>query len=131
MAADPSLALQKAIIAALRGATDAAGNVFDTVPEGDAFPRVTVGDGQSIADLADCYDGTETNLQIDVWSRAVGWPEAKRIASAVRETLHDADLTLDGHHLELLQFEGAQFLRDPDGITRHVAMTFRALTQPA
>jgi hypothetical protein len=37
---------------------------------------------------------------------------------------------LDGHSLELLHFQDARALRDPDGLTSHVAMTFRALTQP-
>jgi hypothetical protein len=131
VAADPSLALQKAITAALKGTTDAGGNVFDTVPGSDPFPRITVGDGQSLPDYADCYDGTISVLQIDVWSRAVGWPEAKRIASQVREALDDGEFALDEHHLEVITFEDAQFLRDPDGLTRHVALTFRALTQPA
>lgn len=132
---DPSLSIQKAIVAVLVGNTDAGVNVFDQVPasplpEGP-FPRITLGEGQSAGNYADCYEGTETTLVIDVWSRAVGFPEAKRIASQVRAILHDAPLVLDDHILDLIAFESALNLRDPDGITRHVAITFRALTQPS
>jgi hypothetical protein len=128
---DPSLALQAAIVAALAGTTEAGTNVYDQVPATDAFPRITVGEGQTVGNFADCYDGSEVYLDVHVWSREVGFPEAKRIASAVRSALHDAPLTLTGHTLELLQFRDARYLRDPDGRTSHVAMTFRALTQPA
>jgi hypothetical protein len=127
---DPSLALQKAFVAALRGQTDAAGNVFDQVPASNPFPRVTLGEGQSIGDFADCIEGTESFLAVDVWSRAVGFPEAKRIGDQVRSALHDAALVLDGHRLVLIEFQDARALRDPDGLTSHIAMTFRALTEP-
>ncbi|MCX5478452.1 DUF3168 domain-containing protein [Kaistia geumhonensis] len=132
MIGSPSLALQKAIVDALsRGVPEVGGRVFDVVPPSAAFPYVTIGEGQDLADTADCYDGTESFLDIHVWSRAVGFPEAKRIAGKVRHALHDADLPLDEHVLLLLHFRDQRPLRDPDGVTSHVAMTFRALTQPA
>lgn len=128
---DPSLALQKAIVATLKAANTGAGNnVFDSVPTSNPFPRITVGDGQSLADFQDCRRGSEVFLDVHVWSRAVGYPEAKTIASETRDALDDAALVLDGHILDLLDFDEARFLRDPDGITSHVAMSFRALTQP-
>lgn len=129
---DPSLALQKAVVAALKAATTEAGdNVFDSVPEGDPFPRITIGEAQVIGNFAPCYDGSEVFFDVHVWSREVGHPQAKRIASAVRSALHDAPLALDGHMLELLEFRDARYMRDPDGVTSHAALTFRALTQPA
>lgn len=130
---DPSLALQRAIVVALENNTGAGPNVFDQVPpvEPDPYPRITVGEGQSIAAYADCYDGTESFCDVHVWSRAVGFPEAKQIADQVRTILHDAELVLEGHTLGLITFENAQTLRDPDGLTNHVAMSFRALSQPA
>lgn len=130
MSGDPSLAVQKAVVTALTGNTDANANVFDTPPKNNPFPRITVGDGESIGNFADCYEGTELNLQIDVWSRAVGYPESKTIASQVRSILHDAHLPLTGHIMESCFFVSSVPLRDPDGLTRHVAMTFRILTQP-
>lgn len=131
MSLDPALAFQKAIVTRLNGSTNAGGNVFDSVPPSDPFPRITVGEGQSLLDQADCYDGTESILDVHVWSRSPGYPEAKAIADQVRTLLHDADLTLDGHTLGLIEFTSAQMLRDPDGITSHIAMSFRALSQPS
>jgi hypothetical protein len=48
------------------------------------IPHVTIGEGQVLADLADCYNGSECFFDIHVWSRAVGYPEAKRIADLMR-----------------------------------------------
>lgn len=126
---DPSLALQKAVVAALRAAVGAA--VYDQVPPSSVFPRITVGEGQVLGDYADCYLGSDTSFDVHVWSRAVGFPEAKALASQVRDALHDQMLPLDGHTVGLLQFTQSQMLRDPDGLTSHLVLTFRALTQPS
>lgn len=129
---DPSLALQGALVATLKAAaTEAGNNVFDQVPGTGAgpFPRIVVGDGQSIGNRADCYDGSEVFLDINVYTQAVGYPQTKRIASEIRTVLDDADLTLVGHRLELMEFRDAVFSRDPDGKTRRARMTIRALTQ--
>jgi hypothetical protein len=129
---DPSLAIQGAFLQAIVTAVPViGGRVYDTPPASPAFPYVSIGEIQVNADLADCYGGSESFAEVHVWSRAVGFPEAKRIADQIRGALHDADLTLDGHSLELLHFRDGRTLRDPDGLTNHIALTFRALTQPA
>ena len=133
MSSDPALALQKAFVAAIKALqTEAGGNVFDRVPASakDAFPRVTVGEAQIVGNYAECYDGSEAFIIVDVWSRKPGMPQAQQIASAIRTGLHDADLDLEGHTLELLDFESVNYLKDPDGLTRRARMQFRALTQP-
>lgn len=131
---DPAFALQKALHDALRGETDAGDNVFDTVPASNAFPRITFGPGQSIGNFADCYDGTESFLEINIWSqKTAGLPEVKRISDQVREILHDAESSIEiaGHTLQLLEFQDSVFSRDDDERTSRARMTFRALTQPA
>ncbi|WP_262027146.1 DUF3168 domain-containing protein [Microvirga sp. Mcv34] len=129
---DPSLALQGAVINTLRAAgTEAGQDVFDTVPARDPFPRITVGSGQTIPADEDCYEGSETFMQVDVWSREPGYPQVKRIAWAVRQALHNKDIGLIGHTLELLKVTSTTFERDPDGLTSRARMTLRALTQPA
>lgn len=133
MSVDPSLALQGAIVAAIQAASPAiaGGRIYDQPPEAPEFPYLSFGPGQSVANRADCYDGTESFVEINVWSRTVGFPEAKGIADRVREVLDRADLTLDGHTLELFDFQDARAVRDPDGITNRIIMNFRALSQPA
>lgn len=130
---DPALALQGAIVSAIKALATAAGtNVFDQVPETDPFPRVTVGIGQSVpAPELPCYDGTESFVQIDVWSRQVGLPEAKTVAAAIRARFHDGALTLAGHTLELMRVQSIDYSRDPDGLTNRARILVRALTQPA
>ncbi len=133
MSIDPALALQKALVKRLRDAGVAGRHVYDEPPAGDPMPRVTLGDGQSLADRADCYEGTESFLDIHVWSRKQGFTEAKAIADSVREALDDKsdDIALEGHTLSLFHFESSRALRDPDGKTSHIVMTFRALSQPS
>lgn len=130
---DPSLALQGAIVTLLKaaaGVTSLVGQrIYDEPPAADGlvFPYITIGDGQTIGDdTEDCGDGSEVNLQIDAWSRAVGYPEVKQIESAVRTALKTYP-TLTGFTVSVVEFLQAQFLRDPDGKTRHAAMQFRYL----
>ncbi len=133
MSVDPSLALQKAIRDAVKGESPAlaSGRIYDRPPAVATFPYITIGEGQSISNIADCYDGTESFLDVHVWSREVGFPEAKQIADGLRDLLRQDSLTVTGHTLELFEFQSSRFLRDPDGLTNHIAMSFRALTQPA
>lgn len=129
---DPSAALQKAIVARLKAAATTVGSrIYDIVPPGATFPYISVGEGQSVGRYADCYDASETFLDLHIWSREPNFGEAKTILAQVRLSLHDAPLTLDGHTLELIEFRDARSLRDPDGLTSHVAATFRALSQPS
>lgn len=137
-----SFEFQKAVVARL--ASDAAlkaligdpARIFDDIPSDGsgrpkaAFPYVSIGAAQDVPDLADEYDGSELFLDLHVWSRAVGFGEAKRIASALTARLHEADLTITGHRVLLIERGEQRFLRDPDGLTRHAVLTIRALTEP-
>lgn len=124
----PSVALQKAVVAALKAVL--AAPVFDRVPPSDEWPRVVIGEGQELPNRADCMNGREIYLDVHVWSRDVGQGEAKRIAGQIADALDDADLTLDGNAIDLLRLDGARFLRDPDGRSSHAVVTIRAFTQP-
>lgn len=130
-----SLELQKAIVARLKadaGVTALVGQkIYERVPAGAEFPYVTLTTGQVIPERADCYKGYEVFRQIDVWSRAVGSPEAQRIAMAIESALDGAPLSLAGYRLHELTLEASPYpLTDPDGITTHIPLTFRALIDP-
>lgn len=130
---DPSLALQKAVVAALRAdVTAVSGRVYDHVPADATAPYIAVGDWQTLDASVECVDSTEIIADLHVWSRgAVGQVEAKEIASAVRASLHGADLTLDDFALVEILHRDTRMLRDPDGISTHAVVTFRALVDPA
>lgn len=132
--ADPALALQKAIFDTLKGATDAGDSVYDTVPPTNLFPRITFGPSQSVpaneeADPECGYDPTEITQEMNVWSQRTGYPEAKTIASQVREILHGSTLALTGFSMELpLTLRSSDASLDPDGKTHRVRMLFETRT---
>jgi hypothetical protein len=131
---DPSLPLQKALIDTLKP-VDAlpsvvGGRVYDDVAASATFPYVTFGPTQVLSDKAGCFDGTEVFQQIDVWSRSVGFPECKTIAQAVVAKLDDAELIVEGFAVIVFEHQDTRYLRDPDGLTKHAAITFRSLLQP-
>lgn len=125
--ADPSLALQGAIVSALKAAPAVAGGrVYDRVPGNPTFPYVTVGEGQTIGDDNSCFEASECIASVDVWSRAVGLPEAKGLFATVRDRL-TTEFTLAGFKVTVAEFVTARNLNDPDGITTRVAAEFRYL----
>ncbi|MGE3064761.1 MAG: DUF3168 domain-containing protein [Hyphomicrobiaceae bacterium] len=126
--------LQKAVFAAL--AADAAlsglvgDRIYDDVPQSTAFPYLAFAQVQA----RDWSTGTETGeehvLLLHVWSRAAGRGEAHAVVAAIRDVLHDAALTLDGHRLVQLRHEQSDVRRDPAGETVQGIVRLRALTEP-
>lgn len=131
--ASPSLELQGAIVARLKSSAALGGlisaRVYDAVPANAVFPYVTVGEGEETSDDVDCIDGFEISLDIDVWSRAVGFPEAKRISQEIRAALKSSDLALTDNALVFFRHRQTRFMRDPDGLTSHAVMTFEAFAE--
>lgn len=101
--------------------------VYDEVPENSAFPYVQIG-AESTADFSTKdLTGSEVTINLDVWSQYKGSKEVKDLMDRVHTLLHDSNLTVTGHNLVNLRFEFGDVLRDPDGITRHGVMRFRAV----
>lgn len=125
--------LQKAIIARLlaTGAVTAflGQRIYDNAPQGAVFPFLSLGPGQELDDSADCIDGSECFLQLDIWTQEGGSQlSAKQICGAVRKALHGQDLALgDGFGLVSLEVQGVRFLPDPDEKIAHGAVTVRAI----
>jgi hypothetical protein len=130
--ASPELELQGAIFATLAADADlvALGSgVYDMAPRDAPLPYVTIGPMDSTEEDADCIDASLIYVQIDCFSQAVGFPEVKRIAHAVRRCLHDADLDLPTNGLVMIEHAQSRFLRDPDGLTSHAAVDFVATVE--
>lgn len=132
---DPSLELQSAIVNALK---DSAGltslvnkRVFDPAPKNAQLPYITLGDMQVLPDKAECIDGTEVFPQIDAWASVNDPAQIKQIGKAIVAALDDQALTVTGYNLVIFELQNLQYLRDPDGQTRHAVLTFRALLQLA
>lgn len=128
---DPSAALQVAIVSVLKADSAVAAlvgdRIKDSVPDPEVFPYVTVGDGQVVGDDIDCADGSEVFFQCHVWSRKPGYTESKTIAGAIRSAIRTASITLAGFEIHDTQFVQSQYLKDPDGLTRHAVVEFRFL----
>lgn len=134
MIVDPTLPMQNAFVLALKADSDVAAlvgtRVYDLPPPTPVKPYVTVGDVQVLPDRADCIDGVELSVTLHLWSQTATSIQVKQLGKAVIEALDVAELGVTGHRLVLLELEQAQYLRDPDGITQHGVVVFRALTEP-
>lgn len=140
---DPSLALQNAIEAALRGSQDLADAMGLTkvrlytlsAPTDAPFPYLVIGEDQIVDDKTECADSSEAFTKVDVWSRieddvSASRAQAKAIAGTVRSLL-DKALPLNGFVTTEWQFETARHLTDPDRRTAHSVVEHRFLIDPA
>lgn len=131
MAVDPAYALQVAFVAGLKALGTAAGTrVYDRVPDTETFPYITVGEGQIIPIEEECFDRSESTHQINVWSRAVGYPEVKQLAGAIRAALNHGSFSVTGHTVDLIRVTGIDYTRDPDGITNRARIQVETQTSP-
>ena len=124
-------ALQSSIYTALNVSaitTTLACGVYDEVVEGNSYPFITLGEETAIDYSTNNLVGAETTINIHVWSRYKGSKQTKLIMDKVHDLLHDVSLTVSGVNLINLRFEYSDIMRDPDGITRHGVMRFRAIT---
>lgn len=134
----PSLEMQAAITATL-GADAAVKALLGATPrinppQSTTWPGsyIEIGGGQEIPDLAECIDGTEVYFDIHIWSRVDrSFADAKKIAATIWDCLTNANLTLSENRLLLIERQNQQHMRDSDGVTLHVVLTLRALTEPA
>lgn len=133
MSTDPSLELQAAILAKLKADPQVSalvdGRIYDSVPPAPTFPYVAFGPVDVIEDDADCINAAAVYQQIDAWSRAVGFPEVKRVADAVRNALHGVDdetMPLPVNALVIFEHRQTTTFRDPDGLTNHSVLQFQA-----
>jgi hypothetical protein len=131
--ADPSLAVQKATIARLDadpvvfGITG--GRVYDGVPPNAVKPYISFGPFQLLPEHGACLDGGEIFMTLDCWAAGPSTVQVKQLGAAVAASLDLAELVLDTPQLLVeLTVEQIQYLRDPDGLTAHAAVTLHGWT---
>ena len=101
--------------------------VFDEVTEGATYPFVALGEETAVDYSTKDLVGGETTINIHIWSQYKGSKETKNIMDKIHDLLHDSNLTVSGFNLINLRFEYSDIMRDPDGVTRHGVMRFRAI----
>jgi hypothetical protein len=122
--------LQTAIYTALNVSaitTTLSCGVYDEVIEGNTYPFITLGEETTIDYSTKTATGGETTINIHIWSQYKGSKQTKEIMDKVHDLLHDSNLSVTGFNLINLRFEYSDIMRDPDGITRHGVMRFRAI----
>lgn len=135
---DPEPELQKAIVAKLLAFAPLAAlvgtRVWDRPPSNSepAFPYVTLGESQVLADNADCYRAAEVNFVIQGWSRRTTREEVKRVGAQIAAALDGEEdgLFLATHSVVSCDFLRSDVFLDEDGKTQRIAVRFRALTEP-
>jgi hypothetical protein len=131
-----SAALQSAIFSALASdsmLTDLVGDgIYDAVPTG-VLPETYVSLGrEKVRDASDqSGNGALHNLEISVFTSLPGFSGAKKVAAAVSDILHGADLTLARGRLVFLRFERAEARRINSNSTREILLRFRARVDDA
>lgn len=137
---DPALPIQIALVSRLAALTSESGErVYDDVPDeaqriaetGKAWPYTSLGAGQIVPVDEVCFDRSSTYIDVNIWSRDIGFPQVKRIAGVYRAALHEQELVIVGHVLDRMRVEGINYLRDPDGVTRRAQLQLLIETQPA
>lgn len=96
----PSLALQKAVISALRanaGVSALVGaRVYDEPPQAVTFPYVRIGNIDLSPERLSCVDDHNIVFSVEAHSRPTsGRVEAARIADAVRAALNDQEAAIN------------------------------------
>ncbi|MFF0919097.1 DUF3168 domain-containing protein [Rhizobium leguminosarum] len=131
--ASVELELQGALVARLKADVPLTalvqGRVYDQPPSPVVYPYVTTGEAQTLRDDATCVSGGQVYLTLHAWSQAVGFPEVKRIADAVVESLHLAPITLPTNRLISIMHRQTRTFRDSDGLTSHAVIEFVANTE--
>lgn len=122
-------AAQQAIFDALDGEISA--TVFDAapfLPEGapsTTFPYVVIGDDTFSPWDTDDSTGANVTVTLHIWTRAESHKPGKAIADAIYAILHRQQLTLTGYDFTDCQLQFSDFMRDPDGATRHGVLRYR------
>ena len=101
--------------------------VHDHVPQDAAHPYVQVGEIDSTEWDTDTSLGSDATVTIHVWSRYRGRLQTHEIQDAIYSALHRHALTVTGAQVVTVEFEFADSLLDPDGLTRHGVQRFRIL----
>lgn len=121
-------ALMKAVYAALSDdlrVYDVPQQELDAGAQGQ-YPYVTLGDNITTPANTDDEEGDEIVFTLHYWSRAKGKKEIQQMMRRGKELLHRQSLAVTDWTHVYTEFEGAETLSDPDGVTQHGIQRFRA-----
>lgn len=101
--------------------------VYDAVPEGAAFPYVSIGEDTVVDESTKTDNGEEITHTLHVYSSYNGRKEVKEIMNKVLETLTNEPLQLgSGFFMESFNLDMMQVLETSGTPLKHGVMRFRA-----
>jgi hypothetical protein len=119
------LEVQKAVYTALDNALSI--NVYDNVPDNAPTPYVVIGDDTFLEMDSDGSSGFEGTVTVHSWSIYRGRSQVKTIMGTIYNTLHRAELNIQGYTLVGCDCEFSETFLESDGVTRHGVQRFRIL----
>ena len=125
--ADPTVALHKALIAALKTACSC--DVWDGVPQGTAYPYVVIdyyaSDNADFLALDERMD--DRYIYLSVWSRVQGQAEVMAIIAEI-ETLNEQPLALETGTAVSVRVDRRRTYREQDALTFRGQIMLRIIT---
>ncbi len=132
---EPSLAMQKALVARLKGASEVtdlvpAAAIFDSHERPSRFPCVIVGEDQAVREPLTLKRTHVTVYQtLHVWSQKGTMEEVKRISGAIVTAMRAPFDNLDGQEAVAVRHAGSRYVRHDDGALAHAIITFEAMLE--
>ncbi len=108
--------------------------VYDNVPDnpyGTKTAYISFGPYDANQDDADCIDGIEATLQVDIWSKTPGVVEVKTLTDLVRKALHEKSLTLTENALVDTRVEIWRIIPNPGGEHHGVVQVTALIEEPS
>lgn len=106
--------------------------VYDLPPPLPVFPYLTIGIADGTEDyISDCAIDWEVTAEVHIWSREPGYVEGKRIAETCYAALANRHPVFPGFRVGWFAMQSQSWERDPDGLTSHGVLAYRANYGPA
>ena len=131
---DPQLPLQAAIVAAVKADAELdtliAGRIFDRVPVNvDGIPQgplpyLSFGSADTTDEGTACVRPSDCFIDLNGWSREVGYPEVKRIGARAAALLN-TKLAVAGFEVVTHRVERLSYQREQDGLTSRALLRLR------
>lgn len=103
--------------------------VFDEVPEGQAFPYVTIGEFTVTPGGAHDRFGARSTVTLHAWSTYHGRAEISTVVGHLMRLLDHQALNVNGHDTVVVAHEQTVTVPDPDPDVRHAAVRFALVTE--
>lgn len=123
---EPTTSLHVALLAALKAACSC--EVYDGVPQGAAYPYVTLDSMISSEDEFLTLRSQTRFVYLGIWSRAYGQAEIMDIIGQI-DALHEQPLTLSTGQAVSVRIERTRTVRENDNLTYMGQVTLRIITQ--